>query len=82
MFAARPDHPGIPYRIIVRGRLTNRLEAAFDGMAIEPGDHTSAIVGQIVDQAQLLGLIELVAGLGLDLVSVTPAQLDHLCSPG
>ena len=60
------------YRIVVRGRLTRRLEAAFDGMAIKPGDRASAIVGPVSDQSQLLGLLERATGLGLELISLAP----------
>jgi hypothetical protein len=68
-----PPPPGpIAYRVVVRGRVTERLAASFEGMTIEPGLETSAIVGPVTDQSHLLGILQAAAGLGLDLISVTP----------
>jgi hypothetical protein len=58
------------YRITVRGRLTKRLGSAFEGLDLEPGIEQSALVGEIRDQSHLYGVLDLVRGLGLDLVSV------------
>jgi hypothetical protein len=60
------------YRITVRGRLTRRLGSAFDGLDLEPGIEQTALVGEIRDQSHLYGVLDLVRGLGLDLVSVEP----------
>jgi hypothetical protein len=62
----------VVYRVIVRGRLTDRLAASFDGMTIEPGSETSVIVGPITDQSHLVGILQAVTGLGLELISLTP----------
>jgi hypothetical protein len=61
------------YRIEVEGELGPRYAAAFDTMRLEVGEGTTAIVGPVQDQAQLKGLLDAVATLGLALVSVTPA---------
>jgi hypothetical protein len=61
---------GRTYRIVVRGRLTERLGAAFSGLALEPHDGTTALVGAISDQAHLFGVLERVRSLGLELISV------------
>jgi hypothetical protein len=58
------------YRIAVRGRLTERLGSAFDGLALEPGRELTVLVGEIRDQAHLYGVLDLVRNLGLELVSV------------
>ena len=57
------------YRITVRGRLTKRLRSAFDGLDVEPGIEQTTLVGEIRDQSHLYGVLDLVRGLGLDLVS-------------
>ena len=57
-------------RITVRGRLTGRIESAFAGLDLEPGIEQSTLVGEIRDQSHLYGVLDLVRGLGLDLVSV------------
>ena len=58
------------YRIAVRGRLTERLGAAFEGLALEPGGELTVLVGDIRDQAHLYGVLDRVRNLGLELVSV------------
>ena len=58
------------YRITVSGRLSERFARAFDGMAIEPADGATALVGELADQSQLYGLLERIRDLSLDLVSV------------
>lgn len=58
------------YRISVRGRLTERLGSAFEGMGLEPGQGQTFLVGEIRDQSHLYGVLDQVRNLGLDLVSV------------
>ena len=58
------------YRIAVRGRLTERLASAFDGLTLEPGRELTALVGEIRDQAHLYGVLDRIRNLGLELVSV------------
>ena len=60
------------YRIVVRGRLTERLGSAFAGMALEPEDGATALVGAISDQSHLFGVLEHVRSLGLELIRVEP----------
>ena len=62
------------YRIAIRGRLTERLGSAFEGLALEPGRELTVLVGEIRDQAHLYGVLDLVRNLGLELVSVTEDQ--------
>jgi hypothetical protein len=58
------------YRIAIRGRLSERLGSAFDGLALEPGRELTVLVGEIRDQAHLYGVLDRVRNLGLELVSV------------
>jgi hypothetical protein len=58
------------YRIAIRGRLTERLGSAFEGLALEPGRELTILVGEIRDQAHLYGVLDRVRNLGLELVSV------------
>ena len=58
------------YRIAVRGRLTERLGSAFEGLTLEPGHEQTVLAGQIRDQAQLYGVLDRIRDLGLELVSV------------
>lgn len=60
------------FRIVVRGELSQRYVPAFEGMTLVPGDGQTAIVGPVIDQAHLHGLLNQVGNLGLELVSVNP----------
>jgi hypothetical protein len=60
------------YRICIRGRLTERLGSALEGMRLESGATESAFTGEIRDQSQLYGLLDRLRDLGLELVSVQP----------
>jgi hypothetical protein len=46
------------YRIVLRGRLSDRFESAFDGMTLEHGPNRTVLTGDVRDQAQLYGLID------------------------
>ena len=63
-------------RITVRGRLSPRLAAAFDGMTLVPGTGATELVGEVVDQAQLHGLLTRIRDLGLELRSVNVLDAD------
>jgi hypothetical protein len=60
------------YRIVVRGRLSDRLGSAFTGMTLEPQEGATALVGVVSDQSHLFGLLERVQSLGLELLRVEP----------
>ena len=60
------------YDICIRGRLTERLGSAFEGMRFKSSANETVLTGQIRDQSQLYGLLDRVRDLGLDLVSVRP----------
>jgi hypothetical protein len=61
------------YRIVVRGELSQRYLPAFEGMTLATGDGQTAIIGPVIDQAHLHGLLNRVGDLGLELISVNPA---------
>jgi hypothetical protein len=60
------------YRIVLRGRLSESFETAFEGMALEPGPNQTVLVGEVRDQAQLYGLLDRLRDFGIELVSVEP----------
>ena len=64
------------YRIVLRGRLTERFESAFDGMVLEPRQDQTVLVGEIRDQAHLYGLLDRLRDFGIDLVAVEPADYE------
>jgi hypothetical protein len=61
---------GGSYEIRVRGRLTDSLVAAFEGMnaSVEPVE--TVLHGPVQDQAALYGLLDRIQALGLELVEV------------
>ena len=58
------------YRIVLRDELSDRFEAMFEPMEMNRSEGTTVLVGDVVDQAQLHGLLERVARLGIELISV------------
>jgi hypothetical protein len=60
------------YRIVLRGRLGEHFESAFDGMVLEPGTGQTVLVGEIRDQAHLHGLLDRLRDFGIDLLAVEP----------
>ena len=62
------------YRIVLRGRLSESFETAFEGMALEPGPNQTVLVGEIRDQAQLYGLLDRLRDFGIELVAVEPVD--------
>jgi hypothetical protein len=66
--------PPTRYRIVLRGRLSERFATTFDGMALEPGTDQTALVGDIRDQAHLYGLLDRLRDFGIELIAVQPAD--------
>jgi hypothetical protein len=60
------------YQICVRGRLTERLAAALEGMTLQAGAVNTVFTGEVKDQSQLYGLLDRLLDLGLELISVQP----------
>ena len=58
-------------RITVRGCLSERLAAAFDGLTVERSGGVTEVTGEVVDQTQLHGLLARIRDLGLELESVS-----------
>lgn len=59
------------YEIRLRGHLDARWAKSFEGMTIRlEGESDTVLIGQVVDQAALHGLLKIVRDLGISLVSV------------
>jgi hypothetical protein len=74
----------VPYEIVVRGELSDRFASTFlreslgstVGQArVEPGDATTAIVIEVIDQTHLLAVLERLRDLSLDIERVNPYDL-------
>jgi len=64
------------YRIVLRGRLSERFESAFEGMTLEPGPNQTVLVGEVRDQAHLHGLLDRLRDFGIELIAVEPASAE------
>ena len=62
------------FRIVLRGRLSERFESAFDGMSLEHGPNRTVLTGDVRDQAQLYGLLGRLQEFGIELLAVEPAD--------
>ena len=65
---------GRRYRLVLRGELGDPFGFLFDGMRLQRLAGMTVLTGQVTDQAHLLGLIEQIQELGVELVSVNPDQ--------
>jgi hypothetical protein len=62
--------PARRIRITIRGTLIERLATAFEGMVPVRRAGRTELVGEMVDQAQLHGLLTRIRDLGLELECV------------
>jgi len=67
------------YRIVLRGRLSERFESAFEGMTLEPGPNRTVLVGDVRDQAHLYGLLDRLRDFGIELLAVESAGSGESC---
>ena len=75
---ADDDKPGL-YEIRIKGRLTDRWAAWFEGLTITQEDNGATLLsGPIVDQAALYGLLRKVRDLGMPLLSVNRVKPDQI----
>lgn len=58
------------YRVVVKGRLSERLGSTFEGMRLEPRPGATALVGELTDQAHLYGILNRLRDFGIELLSV------------
>jgi hypothetical protein len=58
------------YRIVVGSELGERYAPAFEGMRMETRDWRTILTGEVKDQPHLFGILQLLNGLGLELLSV------------
>lgn len=62
------------YRIVVRGRLSERFGSTFQGLTLERRPGETALVGLIADQGQLFGVLERLRDFGLELVRLEEVE--------
>ena len=62
------------YELVLRGEIGDRFAMFFEDMRLERVEGHTLLTGDVRDQAQLLGVIERIQELGLELVSVNPKE--------
>jgi hypothetical protein len=65
---------GRRYRLVFRGELGDSFGFLFEGMQLRRLAGMTVLTGRVTDQVHLLGLIERIQELGIELVSVNPDQ--------
>jgi hypothetical protein len=58
------------YKIVVRGELSEHFAPGFEGMDLRAESGRTILVGEVVDQAHLYGLLDRVRDFGLELLQV------------
>lgn len=58
------------YRIVVKGRLSERFHSAFHGVALEPLPGRTVLTGEFADETQLYGVLDRLRDFGIELESV------------
>jgi hypothetical protein len=58
------------YKITVLGELSERFVHEFEGMSLKVENGRTILVGPVIDQSHLHGLLDRIQDLGVDLVSV------------
>jgi hypothetical protein len=68
---------GSNYEVVVKGRLSPTLLSAIDGFkAIRKGDGSTHLVGWIIDQSRMHGLLGVLRDLNIELISTSPASFE------
>ena len=65
---------GSRYRLVLRGELGDTFGFLFEGMRMQRLAGMTVLTGQVTDQAHLLGLIERIQELGVEIVSINPDE--------
>jgi len=60
------------HQISIRGRVTERLGSALEGIRLQAGATETVFTGEIREKSELYGLFDRVCDLGLELLSVQP----------
>ena len=71
-YAGRTGQTAVRYRIVVRGTSEQLPVGPLECMTMEAEGENCVLVGDIVDQAQLQGVLKWLSDLGIEIVSVNP----------
>ena len=73
-YAGRSGQELVPYRIVIRGEIGEPLVGPLEGMTVEIVGEESVLAGDLRDQTQLQGVLSWLTTLGVEIVSVNPAE--------
>ena len=76
-YAGRSGQDRVPYRIVIRGEIGEPLVGPLEGMTVDVVGEESVLAGGLRDQAQLQGVLSWLTMLGLEIVSVNPAEDEY-----
>jgi hypothetical protein len=62
--------PAPRYEFRVEGAVSNRAAEAFENMVVRPAPAETLIVGRVIDESHLHGVLALIRSLGLRVVSM------------
>jgi hypothetical protein len=62
--------------MVVKSELSERYACAFQGMKMETNDGQTILIGEIIDQPRLFGILDRINVLGLELLSVQASPDD------
>ena len=65
---------GRRYRLVLHGELGGPFGFLFEGMQMDHVAGTTVLTGTVIDQAHLHGLLQRTQELGLELISIQPAD--------
>ena len=61
------------FEVVVRGRVSSELVGALDGFAVSgEADGCTRMVGEVADQPRLIGVLQVLDDLHIEVVSVNP----------
>jgi hypothetical protein len=66
------------YEIIFTGQAGRTLRAEFDDCAITVGPGSTTLRAELPDQPALIGLVQRIISLGLEVVQVSPVSADPM----
>jgi hypothetical protein len=75
-------HGGGSYEIRIKGRLSDSLLSAFEGLSATVEPVETVLHGPVEDQSSLHGLLDRIQSLGLELVEIRrlPAEADDFAA--
>jgi hypothetical protein len=68
--------PGCDYRIVVEGELSDDASRAFQGMSLTREAGRTVLLGSMLDQAHLQGVLQRISDLGLTLLSLSALEYE------